>query len=210
MTTNLMIVKPPNTTNVANKAMIQLIPGDDNVDDFPESLTDKYEQQLDIRRINSWILRLNEIHPIELVEVFAVNTLAPFIINSRLKVLLERSKNCKRHIVNVSAMEGKFYRLKTCYHPHTNMAKAALNMMTRTSSMDYAKNGIYMNSIDTGWIDDEKPYHLAQEFAEKHKFKAPIDCVDAAARILDPILDPDNQLHPIYGKFLKDYTSTEW
>ena len=41
-------------------------------------------------------------------------------------------------IVNVSAMEGKFYRYKTANHPHTNMAKAALNMMTATAAADYA------------------------------------------------------------------------
>jgi hypothetical protein len=27
--------------------------------------------------------------------------------------------------------------MKTVNHPHTNMAKAALNMMTRTSAQDY-------------------------------------------------------------------------
>ncbi len=55
-----------------------------------------------------------------------------------------------RFIVNVSSMEGKFYRRKLATHPHTNMAKAALNMMTRTSAADYQKNNIYMTAVDTG------------------------------------------------------------
>lgn len=45
-----------------------------------------------------------------------------------------------RYIVNVSAMEGQFYRKnKSSKHPHTNMAKAALNMMTRTCANEFAK-----------------------------------------------------------------------
>lgn len=54
-----------------------------------------------------------------------------------------------RFIINVSAMEGKFNRSKTPNHPQTNMAKAALNMMTRTSAQDYAEDLIFMNCADT-------------------------------------------------------------
>ena len=100
-------------------------------------------------------MRMHEVETPELVEVLAINTVAPFILNARLKPLLEASVFKDRYIVNVSAMEGKFYRYKTAEHPHTNMAKAALNMMTRTAAQDYRKTGIYMNAVDTGWINDE-------------------------------------------------------
>jgi NAD(P)-dependent dehydrogenase (short-subunit alcohol dehydrogenase family) len=81
-----------------------------------------------------------------------VNAIAPFVLNSRLKPLMETPANRPdRYIINVSAMEGKFYRYKMPNHPHTNMAKAALNMLTRTSSEDLAnKSRIFMNSVDTG------------------------------------------------------------
>ena len=69
-----------------------------------------------------------------MLEVQLVNSVAPFVLNSRLKPLLMRSPFARRFIVNVSAMEGQFRRHKTVFHPHTNMAKAALNMMTRTSA----------------------------------------------------------------------------
>src|SRR6185436_15507244 len=129
---------------------------------FPVGLLDRDLQQLDLRGRNSWRLLLDEISTVELLEVQLVNAIAPFILNARLKPLMTRTPERDKHIVNVSAMEGQFYRrFKTTRHPHTNMAKAALNMMTRTSAADYHADGIHMNSVDTGWITDEDPVDIA-------------------------------------------------
>jgi NAD(P)-dependent dehydrogenase (short-subunit alcohol dehydrogenase family) len=108
--------------------------------------------------MNSWRLRMHEVETPELLEVQLVNAIAPYILNARLKPLLVRTPGAHKHIVNVSAMEGQFYRAtKTDKHPHTNMAKAALNMLTRTSAPDFVKDGIHMNAVDTGWVTDEDP-----------------------------------------------------
>lgn len=155
---------------------------------LPVGERDAHGQQLDTRATNSWLLKLGEVSTPEAVEVFCINALTPFVLNGRLRPLLERSPFSDRYIVNVSAMEGKFYRYKQPTHPHTNMAKAALNMMTRTSAEDYAKSAIFMNSVDTGWINDENPLPTARRIAADHGFQTPIDEVDAAARILDPVL----------------------
>jgi len=157
---------------------------------LPAGQRDVHGQQIDNRSTNSWLLKLGEVTTPEAVEVFCINTLTPFILNGRLRPLLERSQHRDRYIINVSAMEGKFYRYKQPTHPHTNMAKAALNMMTRTSGEDYARTSrIYMNSVDTGWINDENPLPTARRIATDHGFQTPIDEIDAAARILDPILE---------------------
>ena len=117
--------------------------------------------------LNSWRLRLHEVETPELLEVQLVNAIAPYILNARLKPLMMRSGARDLHIVNVSAMEGQFYRTtKTDKHPHTNMAKAALNMMTRTSAPDYVRDGIHMNAVDTGWVTDEDPAVHAARKAE--------------------------------------------
>jgi NAD(P)-dependent dehydrogenase (short-subunit alcohol dehydrogenase family) len=159
---------------------------------------------------------MDQISTPEVMECFFVNAIAPFVLNSRLKPLMcvgDNSTRPDRFIVNVSAMEGKFTRYKTPNHPHTNMAKSALNMLTRTAAEDLAVNHrIYMNSVDTGWINDENPLERASKTAQTNLFQTPIDEVDAAARILDPIFSSLNGEveTPVYGKFLKDYKETEW
>lgn len=179
---------------------------------FPLDTFDVDGQQLDIRPTNSWLLKLDEISTIEMLEVQLVNTISPFIFNSQLKPLLLRSPFEQRFIINVSAMEGQFNRdSKTPFHPHTNMAKAALNMMTRTSAVDYARSGIFMNSVDTGWITDENPFPKKTRLQEDNGFYTPLDAIDGMARIYDPIVQGiENPVTPLYGHFLKDYAPYPW
>ncbi|HBB33642.1 MAG TPA: short-chain dehydrogenase, partial [Cyanobacteria bacterium UBA9273] len=181
-------------------------------DYFPLHHFDADGQQLDLRPQNSWLLKLDEVNTIELLEVQLVNAIAPFIFNSKLKPLLKRSPFAKRFIINVSAMEGQFNReSKTVYHPHTNMAKAALNMMTRTSAADYAQDYIFMNSVDTGWITNENPYPKKMRVQAQQDFYTPLDAIDGMARIYDPIVQGiEKSEPPLYGHFLKDYAPYPW
>lgn len=178
---------------------------------FPGGRLDADLQQVDLRTTNSWRLRLGEIPTAEMLELHLVNAVAPFVLCNRLIFMMRRDNTGQKHIVNVSAMEGKFQRFKKAdRHPHTNMAKAALNMLTHTSAADLARDGIFMNAVDTGWVTDEDPAQLALFKRERHDFQPPLDIVDGAARVCDPFFDGINTGRHWCGRFLKDYRPIDW
>ena len=178
---------------------------------FPSGKLDADLQQVDLRAVNTWRLTLSEVATAEMLEVHLVNAVAPFILCSKLKPLMLRDRTEPGHIVNVSAMEGSFSRgTKTDKHPHTNMAKAALNMMTLTSAPDYARSRIFMNAADTGWVTDEDPALHAERKQHELHFHPPLDIVDGAARIIDPVFAAIRSNDYVWGNFFKDYRPTAW
>jgi len=176
---------------------------------FPAGEIDETGEQLDLRNENSWSLHLHDVEPTEWIESHVVSALVPFLLIRGLRSHLLGSPNEDRYVVNVSAMEGNFSRpTKTPRHPHTNAAKAALNMITRTSGESYAADGIHMTSVDTGWITDERAH---PEKCEQRDigFRPPLDVVDGAARICHPIFAGINGTR-FSGVFLKDYEVSQW
>ncbi|MFJ9516933.1 SDR family NAD(P)-dependent oxidoreductase [Kitasatospora sp. NPDC101801] len=164
----------------------------------------------DLHDSNSWVQTVSEVDPIELLEVQLCNSTAPFILVSKLRPAMAASRARRKYVVNVSAMEGQFSRgYKGAGHPHTNMAKAALNMLTRTSAKEMLEtDGILMTAVDTGWITDERPHPDKMRLAEEG-FHAPLDLVDGAARVYDPIVRGELG-EDLYGCFLKDYAPSPW
>jgi NAD(P)-dependent dehydrogenase (short-subunit alcohol dehydrogenase family) len=164
----------------------------------------------DLDDVNSWTQRVEQVDPLELLEVQLCNSVAPFVLISRLRPALAASPARRTYVVNVSAMEGQFARgYKGPGHPHTNMAKAALNMLTRTSAEEMLEtDGILMTAVDTGWITDERPHPLKARL-HTEGFAAPLDLVDGAARVYDPIVRGE-QGEDLHGVFLKDYAPAPW
>lgn len=169
----------------------------------------RFGQPVDNREKTSWNSTLEEISMYELVEVNLINQIAPYFLIKELKPLFFNSEFNERFIVNVTSSEGIFsYTNKTIFHPHTNMTKAALNMMTLTSAKEFAEDSIYMTSVDVGWISTG-----AKESLRKKQFEEgyipPLDSVDGASRIFDPIFQGING-KSIFGVLLKNYKVTNW
>lgn len=164
----------------------------------------------DLAHTNSWVQTVGEVEATELLEVQLCNSVAPFILVSRLRPALAAAAGRRKYVVNVSAMEGQFGRgYKGPGHPHTNMAKAALNMLTRTSALEmFEADSILMTAVDTGWITDERPHFTKMRLADEG-FHAPLDLVDGAARVYDPIVQGEHGVD-LYGCFLKDYRPSPW
>ncbi|MBC7301896.1 MAG: SDR family NAD(P)-dependent oxidoreductase [Nocardia sp.] len=164
----------------------------------------------DLAHTNSWVQTVGEVEATELLEVQLCNSVAPFILVSRLRPAMAAAAGRRKYVVNVSAMEGQFGRgYKGPGHPHTNMAKAALNMLTRTSALEmFEADSILMTAVDTGWITDERPHFTKVRLAEEG-FHAPLDLVDGAARVYDPIVQGEAGVD-LYGCFLKDYRPSPW
>jgi NAD(P)-dependent dehydrogenase (short-subunit alcohol dehydrogenase family) len=163
----------------------------------------------DLDAVNSWTRRVHEVDPVELLEVQLCNVIAPFVLVSRLRPSMAAATARRKYVVNVSAMEGQFGRIyKGAGHPHTNMAKAAVNMLTRTSARDLFAEGILMTSVDTGWITDERPHPTKARLADEG-FHAPLDLIDGAARVYDPIVRGELG-EDLYDCFLKDYAKSAW
>jgi|SRR5271157_5409517 len=195
---------------ISSLSSIPLLPEDHTASrtHFPEGILDKDGQQEDRRLFNSWMMRLGDVHTVEFLEVLYINLIAPFMFCSQLKKVMKKSTNQPvSFIVNVSAMEGNFNDPeKDCRHPHTNIAKAGINMMTRTSAPDFLVDGILMNCVDPGWITDEKPY----SDDKPRRTKMVIDEIDGAARICDPIFRGVNEADMSCGCLFKNYKEFPW
>lgn len=198
----------PLSTLLAHSPAISSDEGDDTAL-FPVGIYDCDMQQVDNRGHNSWTLRLDEVPLLELLEVQMANAVAPALLVGRLKRLMLRGEAAARYIVNVGAAEGQFAQAKRGVHPHTNMAKASLNMLTHTSAAEYAEVGIYMNSVDPGWVSHQAPLPIVEALDDVSRI-LPLDEVDAAARICDPIFTGEATGWRMYGNLLKNYDVAPW
>lgn len=178
--------------------------------DATQQALTRFGQPVDLREKNSWNSRLSEVPVNELLEVNLINHIAPYMLIQGLTPLLKASPYSEKFIINVSSSEGQFsYSNKTMFHPHTNMTKAALNMLTRTSAQEYANYQIFINSVDVGWVSTG-----VSETVRQKQFAAgqipPLDPVDGAARIIHPIHEAITNQRFLFGHLLKNYKIVDW
>jgi NAD(P)-dependent dehydrogenase (short-subunit alcohol dehydrogenase family) len=213
------LTPPPGSGVVAGRAM-QLTPHEEAA--FPLGALDESRQPLDLSGQNTWSTRLGNVNTPELLHTLSANAVAPFILMQALLPLLRPEEGAPDgspqaafgHIVNVSALEGKFaVGKKSTRHPHTNMSKAALNMLTFTCARDYYAQGVLVNAVDTGWVTDNAPGGLgAKAVAHETHVAPPLDEDDGASRVLDPIFRHLNSQGAWrqHGFFWKDYEISSW
>ncbi|KAH0787655.1 putative oxidoreductase [Histomonas meleagridis] len=134
---------------------------------------------------NTWCMNIYDICQEEMEELMRINAIAPALFFQTMIPLMKKSKTAP-YFITVHAREGNFSISKNDKHIHTNMAKAALHMLTRClpEAKLMTDNGIpfSIHGCDPGWIS-------VDEYYEKNRpwIVPPIDEVDGAARILYPI-----------------------
>mmetsp|Transcript_41158 Transcript_41158/g.62165 ORF Transcript_41158/g.62165 Transcript_41158/m.62165 type:complete len:192 (-) Transcript_41158:182-757(-) len=176
---------------------------------FPAGKTDAHGDQLDLRKVTSWTLKLEDVEVPELAEVLAINLVVPYVLTARLLPLLRKTDSS--FVVFVSSQEGSFTApngTKNCQHPHTNVAKAGLNMLCRTIAPDFRKDGIFASVVDPGWVSWMKPGGSGPVE------RAPLSEDDGAARVMDPIFAGLEALKqrrcPPSGVLFKDFRVAAW
>lgn len=204
------IVQVEDRVPLATRLALTPLLGEDIIQDemiFPMGQTDENGEQMDLRDANTWLTSIEDVSPAEVMEVMMVNAIAPFLLISKLKKMMSHPsrKTFKKFIVNVSSAEGQFSGFKSFAHCHTNMAKASLNMLTRTSALEFSKQNIFLNSVDPGWASELAPWKL-----QNPNRKVPLTSEDGAARVLDPILIGMRDVIPPIGIFFRNFKSAPW
>lgn len=172
----------------------------------------------------SWVQSLHEIPYEDVISAHSVNTFVPLILIRELLPLMgtsrphpvanDRLTKPLAHIINVSAREGVFEsaptnRHKNGYHVHTNLTKAALNMLTETeAAAAWRDRKVAMNSVDPGYLS------AAKEVIENRKRNGgwdgcPIGWDDGAARVLWSVAVGESGKGAVWGRFLKDFKKGE-
>ena len=164
---------------------------------------------------NSWNFEFDEIPFQEFTEVQIINTWTPYYLCVKLKPLMMQSPFPDKYIVNVTSVEGIFNHYKRSSHVHTNMAKAALNMFTRTCGSYLKDIGIYMTCVDTGWVSPMNEMNGLLDKDKKNSYEnefmnVPLDELDGAMRVLHPIIEGIKNKNYLFGILLKDYVKSPW
>ncbi|MBK03631.1 MAG: short-chain dehydrogenase [Deltaproteobacteria bacterium] len=180
---------------------------------FPQNELNMYGQPADNRAYTSWEQEIEDVEDFELLEVHMINAMAPFLLMKHLRPLMLNSPFEKRFIVNVTSIEGQFVTSKKptkgAKHPHTNMTKSALNMLTFSGAHADTKLGLYRVGVDPGWASIENGMITREKWIELG-VEAPLDFDDAATRITDPIYQSLLFDVSIHGKLFKDFQVVPW
>ncbi|KAI9866230.1 MAG: hypothetical protein M1823_009173, partial [Watsoniomyces obsoletus] len=130
-----------------------------NSGDVPQAEVETYSK-------SSWVQSIFEIPYEDVMSAHAVNTFVPLILCRELLPFMgfdgtspyPPSTKPQGYIINVSSREGIFEdgtksTAKRGKHVHTNMSKAALDMITETeAAVAWQKRRVAMNTVDPGYM----------------------------------------------------------
>ena len=164
----------------------------------------------DLHPHNSWSQFVDEVDPIELLEVQLCNQTAPFILISRLRPALAASPRAaqvhRQRLGDGGAVRPHLQGPGPPAHEHVQGRAEHAHQDQRQGAA--GDDGILMTAVDTGWITDERPHPTKMRLAEEG-FHAPLDLVDGAARVYDPIVQGEAG-EDLHGVFLKDFSPAPW
>ncbi|KAJ3123067.1 hypothetical protein HK098_002250 [Nowakowskiella sp. JEL0407] len=212
--------------DVAPSALLTQMPfpGDEGSELFSHEGSVIKTEPVDKREKTSWTSQLDSVHMMEVAEALLINTFVPTMLLQQFEPLLTKPPhNYPRFIVNVTSPEGNFSSASSLLaesdygtvtsdgvHPHTNMAKAALNKLTVTIAEQFATKGCYVTAVDPGWVSSMTPTPETTQVGVARPVIPPLTEEDGAARILDPIFTGLNGDVLLKGVLLKDFKIISW
>ncbi|KYQ93327.1 short-chain dehydrogenase/reductase (SDR) family protein [Tieghemostelium lacteum] len=223
---SLQISNNNNQNNSISLVQKVIIPEDEldvNYQLFPVNQYDRDGEQLDLREKTSWVHKIQDTSTMEMAEVQLINVTVPFMLMSQLSFMMGKnvpaplSENFHftkldwSFIVNVTSPEGSMnnqYNQASGNHVHTNMAKAALNMLTRTTAKQFESMNIYVCGVDTGWISHMQP--VGKLRLNRTTKPPPLTNRDGAKRIIYPIFETYSKERLPSGVLFKNFNVTPW
>ncbi|KAF8078304.1 hypothetical protein FPV67DRAFT_1603874 [Lyophyllum atratum] len=199
------------------------IDGLPSVDDTTKAVLDEENRELIKPVKSSWTQKLNEIPYEDVISAHSINTFVPLILMRELLPIMSlpsvspspspssASAKPSAYIINVSSREGipecrPSHRAKAGHHVHTNMSKAALNMLTETEAGEAWRSArVAVNSVDPGYMSADPEWMEMSGLSDKN---CPIGWEDGAARVLWPVAMGEKGT-PVWGRFLKHFQTVD-
>tara|TARA_Y100000591_G_scaffold297291_1_gene288146 strand:- start:3291 stop:4028 length:738 start_codon:yes stop_codon:yes gene_type:complete len=162
--------------NNKNKNLISIkqdISNHDELEDFIERCSSKFDNKIDVLINNAGITKDNltiRMNKDEWDKVISINLTSTFLLSKYVIKKMLRKKYGK--IINITSVVGHTGNLGQANY---SASKGGVSSMSKSLSLEYAKKNITVNCISPGFIDTAMTEKIDEEYKNQLKSKIPLD-----------------------------------